>query len=81
MPDLTSSLLPLHNDGERKSSSSRSSAPGLAIPISFQIFDISEDNKFLTLIDDNFMLQVYELNDFGNQLTASDKQWRIFRVK
>jgi hypothetical protein len=44
--------------------------PSIEIPISFQLLDISEDNKFLALIDDNFKLQVYELNKFGNQLTA-----------
>jgi hypothetical protein len=70
MPDSTLDLPLFHEHGESENSSSRSSGSGLEIPTSFQLLDISEDNKFLALIDDNSMLQVYELNDFENQLTA-----------
>jgi hypothetical protein len=70
MLDLTSDLPLFHERGESENSSSRSSDSGLEIPTSFQLLDISEDNKFLALIDDNSMLQVYELNDIKDQLTA-----------
>jgi hypothetical protein len=45
-------------------SSSDVPTPGSELPTGVQLFDISEDNKFLALIDDNFMLQVYEFNGF-----------------
>ncbi|KAI8880959.1 hypothetical protein K501DRAFT_335048 [Backusella circina FSU 941] len=62
MPSLTPSELPLYVSDLNKCASSSTSVPSLSMPTSFRLFDISEDNKFLALIDDNFMLQVYELN-------------------
>jgi hypothetical protein len=47
--------------------------PCFKLPTSFQLFDISEDNKFLALIDNKFKLQVYELNGFGDQTTIKQQ--------
>jgi hypothetical protein len=61
---------PLLSNGPRVGtySSSDVPTPSIELPISFQLFDISEDNKFLALIDTNLMLQVYELNTFAQTM-------------
>ncbi|KAI8880984.1 hypothetical protein K501DRAFT_335006 [Backusella circina FSU 941] len=68
MSSLDSSLLPLYRSGECERSSHCASNPDLFMPANFQLFDISEDNKFLALIDDNSMLQAYEISNFEDKV-------------
>jgi hypothetical protein len=63
MSGMTSTLLPLHRSGPGKNTSNRVSISESSIPTTFQLLDISEDNKFLALIDNEFKLQAYEIND------------------
>lgn len=56
----TSTSPPLPRFGQEGNASSRAAFHDLSIPAAFQLFDISEDNRFLALLDDNFMLRVYD---------------------